>query len=247
MLRHRLQLDGVVAHVTDIGGQLLGQVPVVDEVAVVPLFPGAQMDFIDVQRRAVHRVCGLLFAEGLVTPAETADVVQLAGGGGTGLRVESVGVRLLMDLTVGSPDGELVRGICLEPGNEALPDLPLAFEGGGGLVPVVEVSHHGNRLGVGRPNPEGPAVLSTFFLRMSTKPAPTIRQFPFVETVSLVSLCHGSSSSPCASAGRAGSLIFSGVNNLIRTGFYFIYYTSCEKYRQGCSCRKSWYMLVETP
>ena len=44
VLRHRQQLDGVVAHVTDIGGQLFGQVPVVDEVPVSPLFPGAQMD-----------------------------------------------------------------------------------------------------------------------------------------------------------------------------------------------------------
>lgn len=100
MLRHRQQLDGGVAHVLHIGGQLPRQVPVVDEVPVVPLFPGAQVDLVNIQRRCIDRVLGLLLPKGAVRPFEPADVVQLAGGGGPGLRVEAVGVRLLADLAV---------------------------------------------------------------------------------------------------------------------------------------------------
>ena len=50
VLRHRQQFDGGVAHILHIGGQILRQVLVVDEVPVSPLFPGAQMDLIDIQR-----------------------------------------------------------------------------------------------------------------------------------------------------------------------------------------------------
>ena len=43
------ELDEVEAHVLDVRGKLTGQVPVVDEVPVLPAAPGAQVDLVDVQ------------------------------------------------------------------------------------------------------------------------------------------------------------------------------------------------------
>ena len=58
------------------------------------------MDLIDIQRRCIDRMLRLLLPEGGIGPVKALDVVELAGGGGPGLRVEAVGIRLLADLAV---------------------------------------------------------------------------------------------------------------------------------------------------
>ena len=208
VLRHRQQLDGGVAHVLHIGGQLPRQVPVVDEVPVVPLFPGAQVDLIDIQRRCIDRVFGLPLPEGGVGPLESLDVVQLAGRRRPGLRVEAVGVRLPADLPVRPPHRVFIRGVDRQVRQEALPDLPLAGQRGSPLLPVVEIADHGHCLRMGGPDPEGPALPAPLFRRMGAEPAPAIRHRPLVETVRLSLFCHGSSSSPRRGLLPAGSSFF---------------------------------------
>ena len=241
VFRHRQQLDGGVAHVLHIGSQLPGQIFIVDEVPVVPLAPGAQVDLIDIQRRCIDRVLGLFLPKSAVRPLESADVVQLAGRRRPGLRVEAVGVRLLADLTVRPADRIFIGGIDRQVRQESLPDLPPAGQGRRPLLPVVEIAHDGHRLRMGRPHPERPARPSPPGGRMGAEPAPAVRQRSLMETVRLSLLCHGSSSSPCRRGAPAGSLVFFFPGAVGAGSGYtwnWFYYTSWAKYRQGWSCRK---------
>ena len=188
MLRHRQQLDGGVAHFLHIGRQLFAQVPVVDEVSVVPLAPGAQMDLIDIQGGIIDLVLLLFLPEGLVRPVEAADVIQLAGGGRPGLRVESIGVRLHMYLAVATLDGIFISGVRLQAGDEALPDLAFSDKAVLFLVPAVEITDHGHALGMGRPDPELPAGLSPPLRRMGAEPAPAVSQRAAVKLRGLIDL-----------------------------------------------------------
>ena len=199
VLQHGQQLDGGVAHVLDVGGQLLGHVLVVVEVAVGPLLPGAQMDLVNVQGGVVGLVLFLLRQEGGVGPLEVRDVIELAGGGGAGFAVEGVGVRFQPGLPVGALDGVFVGRVLLKAGDEALPDLAVPGEGMGAVGPVVEVAHDGNVLGVGSPDPEGPALRAVLRIGMGAKPAPAVGQGSGVEAFGLIVFCH--SQPPCIAAG----------------------------------------------
>ena len=62
------QLDVVEAHLLDVGGQPVRQVPVADEVTVLLTPPGAQVDLVDVQRGAVDLVAVAIVQPLAVTP-----------------------------------------------------------------------------------------------------------------------------------------------------------------------------------
>ena len=175
MLQHGQQLNGGVAHVLHIGGQLLGHVLVIVEVAVGPLLPGAQVYLIDVQGGVVDLVLFLLCKEGGVGPLEIFNVVELAGVGRPGFAVEGIGVRFQPDLPVGAGDGVLVGRVFRQAGDEALPDLAVLRKGVGPLLPVVKVAHNGNASGVGSPDPEGPALRAVFLIGVGSEPAPAVR------------------------------------------------------------------------
>ena len=155
------KLDEVEAHVLDVRGKLTGQVPVVDEVPVLPAAPGAQVDLVDVQRRGVDGLSVALFAPCLVPPGIAVDGIELAGGAGAGLGVEGVGVRLQAHHAVCAGDGELIGVIGLAAGNEALPDAVRdLFHGVGRLVPGIEITHYGDSLRPRCPDAEHVAVNS---------------------------------------------------------------------------------------
>ena len=154
------------------------------------------MDLVNIQRRIINRMLLLLFPEGAVAPAEAADVIQLAGGGGPGLRVEAVGVRFHPDLAVPAQDRVFVRCISRQSRNKALPNLILAGHGVRGRIPAIKIAHHGNTCGMRSPDPEGPARFSAFFRWVGAKPLPAIREGTLMETLHLFIFCHGSSSSP---------------------------------------------------
>lgn len=82
MLRHRQQLDGGISHFLDVCSQLPAQILVIDEIPVVPFFPGTQVNFIDIQRSGINGVLGKLLAEGGIAPAEAGNIIELAGGAG---------------------------------------------------------------------------------------------------------------------------------------------------------------------
>ena len=148
------------------------------------------MDLVDVEGRVVHRVFGLLVPELLVTPAEAGKIIQLAGGGGPGLRVESIGVRLEMHGAVRAFHRIFVGRIFLQVRDKALPDLSVFPQPGGAALPVIEIPHHRDRLGVGGPHPKFPTGLPALFRRMRTEPLPSVCQCPRVKTGRLFLFSH---------------------------------------------------------
>lgn len=81
------------------------------------------MNFVDIERRVVHRMLGLLVPELLVAPAETGEIIQFAGGGRPGLRMEPIGVGLEVYGAVRTLHRILIGGIYLQVRDKALPDL----------------------------------------------------------------------------------------------------------------------------
>ena len=155
MLRHRQQLDEIVAHVLHIGHQLLRQIPVAHGFAVFIALPGAQMDLVGVERGLADLLLVAQLAEGLVVPFIAADIIQLGSGARPGLRVKGIGVRLQAALPVRPGDGEFIKVVFLQPRHKALPDLVLhKFHGMGRGVPAVEFPHDGNSPRVRRPGAE---------------------------------------------------------------------------------------------
>ena len=190
MLRHRQQLDGGVAHFLDIGRQLFRQIPVVDEVPIVPLFPRPQVHLVDIQGRVIDLVPVLPLPESGVRPPEATDVIQLAGGGGAGLCVEAIWIRFQPDHSIRTADRVLIGCVLLQSGDEALPDLALAGKLVGTLIPVIEVAHHGHASGTGSPDPEAPALPALFLRGVRTEPAPAIAQRTGMEPFGLFVFRH---------------------------------------------------------
>ena len=141
------------------------------------------MNLIDVQGGGINRVLGKLLAEGGIAPAETGNIIELAGRARTGFGVESVGIRFHADLPVSAGNGIFIGCVGRQIGDKAFPNLALAGEFVGFLIPVVEVAYHGYGLGVGSPHPEHPAFPAPAFLRMGAKPFPAVRQCSCVEQI----------------------------------------------------------------
>ena len=199
MLQHGQQLNGGIAHLLDVGGELFGHVLVIVKIPVGPLLPGAQVDLVDVQGGLVDLVLFLLGQESGVGPLEILNVIELSGGGGAGLAVEGVGVRLQPDLPVGAGDGVFVGRVFPKAGDEALPDLAVPGQGVDAVCPAVEVAHDADALGVRGPDPEGPAFRAVFLIGVGAEPAPAVRQGSGVEAFGVIVFCH--SQPPCIAAG----------------------------------------------
>ena len=131
------------------------------------------MDLIDIQRPVVDRVLLPVVHPGLVVPPEAPQLVELGGVPGPGLGVEGVGIGLHEGAAVPGADGIFIDVVALQTGDEALPQSAAhGGEGVGLLVPAVEVSHHGDPLGVGRPDPEDIALLAVPLLGVSAHELP---------------------------------------------------------------------------
>ena len=188
MLRHRQQLHGGVAHLLHISRQLPGHIPVIQELAVFMLPPRAEMDLVNIQRLMVHRL--LITAEILIRPGKMLNVIELAGGAGAGLRMEPVGVRLVVNSAILAGNGILIAGIDGQVRKKALPEFALLGKWINGQVPAVKISDYGNSLCMRRPNVEPPAVDVSLCGRMRTEEPPAVRQAAAVVQLSLI--CHGS-------------------------------------------------------
>ena len=105
--------------------------------------------------------------------------------------MEAVGIGLHAHLSVRSGDRIFIGGIFLQAGDESLPLLALADQAVGLGVPLVEIAHHGHALGVGRPDPEKPAVLAAPLGRVSAEPVPAIGHLACMITFRLFFHCHG--------------------------------------------------------
>ena len=145
-------LDVGVAHVLDVGKELVGQLPVAET-----LLPAAQVALVDVHRARV----GVLEARkiGPVLPGIGVRIVD-QGGGALGLHHAAVGVRLHDDGAVGAGHHVFILLIGLGVVDNGFPQ-PVRPPPGGvlGVAPAVEIAGHGDEAGVGRPDHEAVAPL----------------------------------------------------------------------------------------
>ena len=153
VLRHRQQLHKVVAHALDIGGQLLGQLPVAEAGAVLVAAPRAQMHLVDQQRPVHLRLGGALLPPRPVMPAVTGQVIDLAVGAGAGLGVEGEGICLPYRAAVRTGNDVLIAVVYGSGVHRQRPHAVLVAAHIRAL-PVVEVTGQRHTPGVGRPDAE---------------------------------------------------------------------------------------------
>ena len=155
MLGDGHQLHVGEAHLLDVGHQVLGYVPVREELPLPRPAPGAQVDLIDVEGLLVDRVLLPPVQPAPVPPCIAAQLIELGGGTGPGLGVEGIGIGFEQHPAVRRLHGVLVEVVLPEPGDKALPDAPLQrFHGVAPGNPLVEIAHHRHGRRVGRPDPE---------------------------------------------------------------------------------------------
>ena len=167
MLGQGHALDVGVAHLLDIGHQLVGQLPVGIEVPVLMALPRAHVHLVDIDGRGVRQVLAAPVHPAAVVPFVAGKIEGLGGVGRPGLGVESVGVSLVQELAVLRVDRILIRIVLLHAGNKALPyacfiplhDIRIP-------TPAVELAHDGDLDGVRRQYRKVVTFLSIAGLRM---------------------------------------------------------------------------------
>ena len=187
MLHHGQELHVGVIHVQDIGDQLIGDLQVGHEGAILAALPGAQVKLIDVHGRAEHIARLALFHPLAVVPLVLGQVAELGTGVGAHLHRKSIGVGLVVPdavhiahaILVG--DQPLRRLGIIEAGRIAgdiegfrgqakLPRAVMLLDHGVGFpVPGIELADQGDRTGIRRPHGEMPVRPAILLHRMSAQ------------------------------------------------------------------------------
>ena len=179
VLREGQNLDVRVAHLLHVGDELLREVVVGVEGAalrgegvagagpgavlarlslrlVAVALPAAKMHFKDVERALEHRALSALRHPLLVLPGIARDVGSAGGGSRGQLGKEGIRIGLVELLAVVRDEEELIELARNDAGNETFPHVAgLGLgEGARGLVPIVEVADHVDRLHVRGPHGE---------------------------------------------------------------------------------------------
>ena len=162
VLRQGHELNMGKAHLFHVGDELVPQLLVREDAAVLVLPPRARVDLVDVHRLLVVGVLPLVLQPLLVVPLVALQVVPPGGGAGAGLGVAGVGIGLVGVLPLGGLDVKLVHLVGLElKVGVAFPDLVVdLLQGVLGLVPVAEIPHQRHLSGPGGPHPGHHAGLS---------------------------------------------------------------------------------------
>ena len=196
MLHHGQEFQMRIAHVQGVGDQLIGDFRVSEgtpfftaagPAAVAALAPpGAEMNFIDVDRRG-HRVPVLpLRHPSGVGPLVLRDIAQHGGRSGMMFHAGCVGVSLETPLPVLPQDSVFVcqerSGTKTRGGELRCPEAVIfADHGIGFAVPSVEFSRDADTLRVGRPNGKPPDVAALAVKTMRTRPFPRAEVPPCME------------------------------------------------------------------
>ena len=157
VLRDAHQLHMGVAHLLNVGGQLVGGLGVgVKSVLLRPvfLFPGTQMDFVDAHGIFDGIFPGPFFHPGAVAPGKAGKVGGNGGGAGPEFCQEGEGVCLKEHLAAGGGHGEFVQLSFLHARNKKFPDAG-SGQGGHGVgfgIPAVKISGQMDCSGVGSPD-----------------------------------------------------------------------------------------------
>ena len=180
------QLDVSVTHLLHIGDKLFRYPGVTEVFAVVVLAPASHVHLIDIHGRLQRVLCLFPFPIGVVGPLEAADVVDFCGGAGAGFHVVTVGVALIIDVSVRTLDVIFIRVVNRNIGDKALPAAAVAETAHfrrSIIVPVIEIAYHPDALGVGRPDTEDVPVLSILFPGVGAKEIIGTVVFAAVENV----------------------------------------------------------------
>ena len=156
ILGHGHELDVGVAHLLDIGDQLVGELVVIKGVAVGILAPGACVNLIDVEGVLKVIVLHLILIPSLVVPLILVIIVDDGSVVGAGLGMEREGIGLEDLLKPGGLYAILIDRRLAEVRN---PNFPNAAFGDfvhvvGHLIPSVKVADNGNGQSVGSPYAE---------------------------------------------------------------------------------------------
>ena len=158
VLRQRHEFHMGIAHVFQVFRQNRGNFRVGVHRAVLLAPPGAEVHFVNVHR-AVQRGPGGAALEPLgVVPAVGALVADDAGGVRRPAGPEAHRVGLVDRAAVPMADQKFIRAALLRIGGPGLPHALGDFLHGQILrIPEVKITDDGNRLGIGRPDPENVA------------------------------------------------------------------------------------------
>ena len=153
VLVDRQQLQVGKAHPFGVWHQLVGKLPVAEpEVVIGVATPGAEMDFINGDRR--------IKAVSLLTILRLDNLLRQAAnqrcGIRTHLRFEGIRVGFNAQLAVGVNHLEFIKLPVVRPGDKQLPDagFPTQAHRVAAAIPVVELADNGDTLGIGRPHGE---------------------------------------------------------------------------------------------
>ena len=102
VLHHGEQLHMGIAHLFHIGHQILGSIPVGEELPLPGAPPGAQVAFINIHGTAVRSVFRPVVQPALIAPGILLQIIDLGGIAWAGLGVERIGVSLGHHLAVGT-------------------------------------------------------------------------------------------------------------------------------------------------
>lgn len=135
------------------------------------MFPGQEIDLVNVQRTSIDIFMSLLPGIFLVRPAETGNIVKLGGVGRTGARrfgMISVRVRLIEKSAVPRLYTIFIYVVLLQPWDEQLEGLSVyqPVHRIGIFIPFVEIPDHGNAFGMRSPYAEYITALAVFYRGM---------------------------------------------------------------------------------
>ena len=155
MLGHRQQLDVGEAQRLQVVHQLMRQLAVVEKAPVVRSAPGAEMDFIRRHRPDQPVAAAALLDPGRILPDMLVGLDYAGSGAWPQFEFLGIGIGLDVDVTgVALANFVLVQIARLQTGNEQLPHPGRAARTHGMAAPVprIEIAHHADALGVGRPH-----------------------------------------------------------------------------------------------
>ena len=185
ILHHRQQFHMGVAHLADVGDQLIGQLRIVVGKLVILQLPAAHMHLVDVHRAVDHVRFLLGSLPGLIVPLKAADLVDLAAVGRPGLGVEGVGVSLVDQIARPGGHAVLVDIVFLHTGDKQLPDrIAIHFvHRMAARLPAVEITHHADGRGVRSPHAEHHSGLSGPGLNVSAEVAVSFAVVALLEQI----------------------------------------------------------------
>ena len=183
-----------ITHLFDVRDEFVRHRAVIDVVAVGILLPRAEMNLVDVDRRAVGIVVFPFSHPLFVFPAVARNVVKFGSVCGRGLEMQSVRVALKDGSAALGRYRVFVRLKLLCAGNESRPYAVVLFLHTVGVyVPVVKIAHDRNGRGVGCPYGEIPTVYAVFRTRNGREHLIRLIIRPFVEQITCITVmlfCH---------------------------------------------------------